>query len=207
MNLNQHFDKVVVLSQKTRIDRRFLWAEEAAKLGIKSVTFDAVEDPDPKRSFNLSHQAILQQFVNSKNKTVLVLEDDCTFVNTESANAVLKDMPDIEDWDILYFGANLKPHPEFEAPVRYSTHWYQVFNAYTTHAIAYTKPIANYILRNYSIDSMYDAWLDSKLQLFEAFCCSPFLAYQRPTRSDLWDRNVDYTDTFQASDNYLKTIQ
>ena len=207
MNLNQHFDKVVVLSQKTRIDRRFLWAEEAANFGIKSATFDAVEDPDPKRSFNLSHRAILQQFINSKDKTVLVLEDDCVFVNTDRADDVLKYMPDIDYWDILYFGANLKPYPEFEPPVRYSTHWYQVFNAYTTHAIAYTRPIAEYILRCYDIDTMYDAWLDSKLHVMEAFCCSPFLAYQRPTRSDLWDRNVDYTDTFKASEDYLKTIQ
>jgi hypothetical protein len=29
---------------------------------------------------------------------------------------------------------------------------------------------------------------------------------QAPVKSDLWNRNVDYTDTFQASEQYLKTI-
>ena len=137
---------------------------------------------------------------------LLVLEDDCDFRNLDQLEVIMRDKP--ERWDLLYFGANLKPNPGFIPPEKDNDHWYCIRNAYTTHAIAYDKGVAGYIVRNYDGDTMYDAWLDSKLAYtIEAFCCSPFLAYQRPTRSDLWDRNVDYTETFQASENYLKTIQ
>jgi DNA-binding XRE family transcriptional regulator len=204
MSLNQHFDKVVVLTQKKRIDRQYLFTQMAEEIGLSFKWFYAIEDENPKKSFNLSHKAILTQFSESNLNTLLVLEDDCDFRNLDKLESIMRAAP--EQWDLLYFGANLKPTPEFTPPEKENEHWYSISNAYCTHAIAYDKGVAGYIVRNYDGETMYDAWLDTKLHLMEAFCCSPFLAYQRPTRSDLWDRNVDYTDTFQASENYLKSL-
>lgn len=205
MNLNQHFDKVVVLTQRKRIDRQYLFTQMAEEIGLKFHWFYAIEDENPKKSFNLSHKAILTQFTESSLDTLLVLEDDCDLRNLDQLEAIMRSVP--EQWDLLYFGANLKPTPEFVPPEKENDHWYCINNAYCTHAIAYDKGVAGYIVRNYDGETMYDAWLDTKLPVMWAFCCYPFLAYQRPTRSDLWDRNVDYTDTFQASEAYLKTIQ
>jgi len=235
--LNDYVDQVVVLSQRSRVDRRYLFDQHAQEAGLDYRYFFSIQDPDPKRSFNLSHKAILTQFCDEmfqhvkkqgvdtfNNKMILVLEDDADLRNLEYLNdryedgsivqwdnvvsdydfSIINQLPD--DWDMLYLGANVKPTPDFIPPQRVGKNVFRIFNAYTTHAIIYRLGAAQWIKDLYDGEMMYDAWLDTQLKFLNAFVCSPFLAYQRPSRSDLWDRVVDYTDTFQASENYLNSL-
>jgi hypothetical protein len=235
--LHNYVDQVVVLTQRSRVDRRYLFDQQAQDQGLQYHYFYSIEDADPKRSFNLSHKAILTQFCDEmfqqlkkqgiddfNNKTILVLEDDADLRNLEYLNdryedgsvaqwdnalsdydfSIINQLPD--DWDILYLGANVKPTPDFIPPKRVGKNVFRIFNAYTTHAIIYRLGAAQWIKDLYDGEMMYDAWLDTQLKFLNAYICCPFLSYQRPTRSDLWDRNVDYTDTFQASENYLNSI-
>jgi GR25 family glycosyltransferase involved in LPS biosynthesis len=203
--LNDYVDQVVVLSQRSRVDRRYLFDQQAQEAELDYRYFFAIEASDPKASFNLSHKAILTEFAKSDDYAILVMEDDADLRNLDMVDEIMGQLPAY--WDLLYIGANVKPYPDFAPPDRIGDNMFRLWNAYTTHAIIYTKETAKLISEIYNANAMYDAWLDKHiLPTMDAFVCCPFLSWQRPTRSDLWDRNVDYTDTFQASENYLNSI-
>jgi hypothetical protein len=203
--LHNYVDQVVVLTQRSRVDRRYLFDQQAQDEGLQYHYFYSIEHPDPKRSFNLSQKAILTAAYVNGYDSVLVMEDDADLRNMHLANDIIKQLP--LGWDMFYLGANVKPTPDFTPPKRISKNLFRIYNAYTTHAIMYRKGVINRISDTYNAKSMFDAWLDEQLlPHVDAYICSPFLSWQRPSRSDLWDRLVDYTDTFQASENYLNSL-
>ncbi len=187
--LQHYVDKVVVLTNQPRIDRQYLF-DKAAKLeGLDYIFFHALKDENPKRSFNLSQREILTIFADTDLETILVMEDDADLRNLDLIEPILSELPN--DWDMLCV----------------SQHLFRIFNAFTTHAIIYTHKAVEKILDAYDNEQMYDAFLDAKmLRNLNAYVCSPFLSYQRPGRSDLWETDVDYTDTFKASENYLNSL-
>lgn len=198
---NIYFENIVCLSQKQRLDRRFLFSQNA---DFKFQWFDAIDDDNPHHSFCTSMKSIFQKYKYSS--SLLVFEDDATFMHLEMLDEIMKGLP--RDYDIIYFGANLKPHPDAELPIKVTDKLYKVSNAYTSHAIGYNHNAVKYIANNYDTDIMFDVWMDQVvLKELNAYVCLPFLSYQRPTRSDLWGRNVDYTDTFNASEELLKSIK
>ena len=202
MNFNKYFPLIICLSQRERLDRRFLFDEDRS---FNCEFFFAVDDEDRKRSFNISQMQMLQRIQCEGHDVALCLEDDATFKNAELLDTVMSEVP--EDWEIIYFGANVKPHPDFKPPKRISKHIFRIYDAYTTHCIAYKKTAIDYIIQRYDGGQMYDSFLsDNVLKNLKAYICHPFLSMQRPTRSDLWDRNVDYTDTFKASEHFLSYL-
>jgi hypothetical protein len=204
--LNDYVDQVVVLSQRSRVDRRYLFDQQAQEAGLDYRYFFAIEDADPKRSFNLSHKVILSEFAKSDDDVILVMEDDADLRNLDMVDDIMDQLP--TNWNLFYLGANVKPYPDFYPPDRIGKNIFRLKNAFTTHAVMYKREMAEFISDFFNPNCMYDAWLDEIiLKDVNAYICCPFLSWQRPTRSDLWDRVVDYTDTFQASEDYLKTIR
>lgn len=207
---NKYYDKVVVLSQPERKDRRKQFDRHADLINLRYEYFDSVQKDTPRDSFNYSHYEILKNFSKSNLNWILVLEDDCRFKNMN----LLVDIHEHEDefWRkacLIYYGLNARPYPEHKEPQFVSNYLRRVFCGYTTHAIGYNRITADYIVKNYQPNSgiMYDAWLSDNIQDLYALTTVPFLAVQAPSHSDLWNRNVDYTDTFKASEEYLKSIQ
>ena len=206
---NKYYDKVVVLSQPERKDRRKSFDRHADLINLRYEYFDSIAKDTPRDSFNHSHYEILNNFIKSGLSRILVLEDDCRFRNMN----IIEDIHEDENafWDesqIIYYGINARPYPEHQEPQYVSNYLRRVLCGYTTHAIGYHRLAAEWINKNYQPKSgiMYDAWLSDQLKKFYALVTVPFLAVQEPSHSDLWNRNVDYTDTFQASEQYLKTI-
>jgi hypothetical protein len=149
----------------------------------------------PHQSFNNSTYQILTDFYDSKDHTLLFLEDDCEFRNLHLLSAILKELP--KDFDIFYLGANIRD----EKPQRVSQHIYRVNDCWTTHAVVYRKPIVKFILDNHPGESemMFDNWLGAQLTNWKAYVCKPFLAYQRPRKSAIWNEVVNYEEIFKNS--------
>lgn len=169
-------------------------------VGIPVKPFQAIpSELGPHQSFNNSTYAILQQFYDSKDHTLLFLEDDCDFRNLHLLPQVLRELP--KDFDIFYLGANVRD----EKPVKVSQHIYRVTECWTTHAVVYRKPIVKFILDNHPGESeqMFDNWLAGQLTRWNAYICKPFLAYQRPRKSAIWDTVVNYEEIFKNSENKL----
>lgn len=179
-----------------------LGSEEFSRVGLSVEKFQSLPDIGPHQSFSKSVRHILIDFYESEAKTLLHLEDDCLFRNTDHLDQALKELP--ADWDIVYLGANLIC--DNGVPVRYSEHLFRVTSAWTTHAVGYNKKVVPYLLENQPgyCERMFDNWLSEQLKSLQAFIIAPMVAYQRPHVSTIWQRFDDYTPIFEASDALLK---
>lgn len=150
---------------------------------------------------------MLKAFLASKTKTALLLEDDVIFRDLDHLTPALAELP--ADWDILYLGANITSMVfgiEQNPPVRHSDHLYRVRRAWTTHAVAYSREMAEIIVRDYPVGSfeMYDNWLSGNiLEHYDCYLVNPMVAWQRPGRSDLWGADTDYTGAFELGNKIL----
>lgn len=158
------------------------------------------------QSFNISEKAIFQQFFDSGKKVLLHLEDDVQFKDFGHLNEALKELP--RNWDILYLGANVfgNDTTNWRKPERISKHLYRVYNAWTTHAVAYRREVIEYILKNVPGESecMVDGWIgENVLPNFRCFVVSPMIAWQRPHYSHIWKQVVDYNGVFAESQKRL----
>lgn len=194
----EHFDQIYCLNVPHRTDR---WADaciEFERVRIKPEKFSAVTADGPHQSFTLSQQAMLKQFFESGKEKCLILEDDVQFIDIGSLGSALSELP--ENWEILYLGANIRE----EWPVRYSGHLFHIKNAWTTHAVAYTRKAVEKILAEFPNEHyMYDNWLGDNLHKFNAFITCPMMAIQRPGRSDIWGHDVDYGYVWKESKQKL----
>lgn len=193
----QFFDRITCLtlggSEWIKADAEF------NACGLHAQPFMAIPSIGPHQSFNLSTYAILQQFYDSKDHTLLFLEDDCDFRNLHLMNDVLRQLP--KDFDIFYLGGNVQD----DKAEKISNHIYRIKGCWTTHAVVYRKSIVKFILDNHPGESeqMYDNWLSGQLERWNAFICKPFLAYQRPRKSAIWNEVVNYEEVFRNSENKL----
>jgi hypothetical protein len=178
------------------------WTKAEAEfnaVGCPVQPFIALPSIGPHQSFNLSTYSILKDFYDSKDHTLLFLEDDCDFRNLHLMDQVLRELP--KDFDIFYLGGNVQD----ETPARISNHIFRIKGCWTTHAVVYRKPIVKFILDNHPHESaeMFDNWISKQLHLFKAYIVAPMLAYQRPRVSGIWGGMQDYNSIFNQSEKLL----
>lgn len=204
MNYWQFFDSKVCLTVQDHEWQKAVWEFERVSLtGVHR--FQAVKEIGPHQSFSHSERDILLDFYHSNHETLLHLEDDVVFRNLDHLEAALNELP--SDWDILYLGANLVQWDNGEsAPERHSEHLFRVKSAWTTHAVAYRKPIVKFLLDKQPgfSEIMFDNFMGAQLGEFKAFVVAPMVAWQRPHHSLIWDRYDDYTPIFEQSEEMLK---
>lgn len=151
---------------------------------------------------------MLKAFVATGKDTLLALEDDVIFRDLHMLPAAIRELP--HNWDILYLGANItdmvfgiKENP----PIRYSARLHRIRRAWTSHAIAYTRRMADIIVRHYPVGTfeMYDNWVSGNiLGHYNCYLVNPMVAYQRPGKSDLWGCETDYTGAFLEGNKIMK---
>lgn len=200
--LNEFFDKVVVLTTS----RRNRCEAELAKYGIKAEFYPSVDADTPAQSFNNSMAGIVKGFSISSNQSILVLEDDVLFQNMHSLDMCLDELEhECPDWDILYLGGNYANHDQARKPDYISEHLRRIYNAWTTHAVAYRRNVAAFIARNYKGNQMYDAFLDERvLGKFKAVATYPMFAIQEAGKSDIWGKDVDYSGAWTQSTDFIR---
>jgi len=125
---NKYYDKVVVLSQPERKDRRKEFDKHADLINLRYEYFDALPMDTPRDSFNHSHYEILKNFSKSDLDRILVLEDDCRFRNMNVVEQV--HTHEDEFWlnsMLIYYGMNARPYPEHKEPQYVSNYLRRVF--------------------------------------------------------------------------------
>jgi hypothetical protein len=201
-----YFDLKICLNHPNATERWGSCLDEFRRVNLRNVVrFEALPSIGPHQSFNRSVRTILEYFMRSPYQRLLLLEDDVTFVRPEIADEAVKQLPD--DWDILYLGANIM-HPTGQKPTPYSAHLCRVYDAWTTHAIAFNKKVVNFILQNQPglSEAMFDYWLSGNLSRFNSYIVSPMAAYQRPGKSLIWNTATNYETIFTGSDIILNHI-
>lgn len=152
---------------------------------------------------------MLKTFLATDKPVLLAMEDDVIFRDLDHLTSALAELP--ASWDIVFLGANItsmvfgiEQHP----PLRFSDHLYRVRRAWTSHAIAYTRRMAEIIVRHYPVTTfeMYDNWLsENLLEHNNAYLVNPMVAWQRPGKSDLWGIETDYTGAFVEGNKIMNT--
>lgn len=200
-----YFDKIYCLNQLSRPDRWQQALDEFLKHNIIEVEqFLCITADQPFQSFCLSQYAMLKKFLASDKNNLLILEDDVIIHEHSHLDEAIKELP--HDWDILYLGANLFGQGGWPIPQKFSNHLSRIKHAWTSHAIAYNRKAAQYIVNHYPVETyaMYDNWLsENVLEKLNCFITNPMCAWQRPVKSDLWGIEVDYTGAFDAGNKLL----
>lgn len=205
-NVWDYFDMKVCL---TLVESEYaLGLKEFNRVGLTNVEkFKALDGIGPHQSFNLSEIAILRKFFESGGKTLLHLEDDCKFMQYSHLPAAIRELP--ENWDIFYLGANLIGNDtcKWPEPERISNYLYKIKHAWTTHAVAYSRRVVEYILANAPDENscMFDGFLSDQIHgRFNCYVISPMVAWQRAHYSHIWKNVVNYDGVFQSSQKALK---
>lgn len=197
--MNQFFDTITVLTTHRTEECK----QELEWHNIKASYFHSLAFDDPIVSFNRSYIQILKLFVESEKDNILILEDDVYFRGLSRIEQI---MQEAEGYDILYLGGNFKPYEGHKEAEPYSDNLRRIKAAWTTHAVAYNKSTAKWIIENYQLTGVYDAWLNEQLENFKTLAVVPMIAKQKPGRSSLMNQAVDYSNIFNLGDNYLMNI-
>lgn len=206
--LNELFEITRVINLDKRTDRWNQCESEMAKVGFTAQRFSAFEGDNRHRAFNKSQWTVLSESLQYKN--MLILEDDVEFRNWQHLPLAMQELP--ADWDVLYLGANING-TKLE---RYSNHLFRIRNSYTTHAVAYSQKVARWIVENFPFHKeeyeregliIYDEWLRVNVQeQFQSFLIYPMIAWQKPSFSDIWNNEADYSRCFTDGNELLSQL-
>jgi hypothetical protein len=197
------FDAIYVINLKERTDRleefkdnivnSFYISDDEFNKRFK--IFEAI-NPGPGKGVLgciLSHIAIITEAKSLGLNNVLVFEDDAyplTSVNTYYLDLITKDFRNNDSWDLFYLGYNShKPLNLIEG----CRNLLEIHNCYSTHAIAYSKNIFDYIIESKDKIKILDVWLSEDMQKNRNVIGTyPILFSQSPGYSDIVGKKVNY---------------
>lgn len=197
----QFFDRICCINLDKRVDRWEKCLIEFERVGLEVERFSAFDGDNHHLAFNKSQHTAIKKMVEEGAERFLVLEDDVIFKGYDHVTAALNELP--PDWDALWLGANING----TTLERYSDHLFKLRNSFTTHAVGYSKKMAEWIVENFNPDQfpIYDEFLRINVQeQFKCFLVAPMVAWQRPDHSDIWGHHADYTSCFIEGNKLLK---
>lgn len=217
-NILNSFPVRLCLTMPDRRDRRELLEQELRKQKLVVEYYYAYSAATPALSFNTSQKKMIAYalaatiddvgfFGKIKSSTpithALFFEDDVLFQGVTHIAYAFEQLPD--DWDVLYLGANItNGQPEY-----YSPNLFKVKTAWTTHAVAYSRRVMQYISDNFdpTLNHMFDDWLAREvLPKFNCFVIYPMACWQQVSQSDIWNVMADYTECFQKGDEMMRQL-
>lgn len=189
------FDKVVLINLDSRPDRLGSVSEELKRVGLSDYQrLSATELTPGWKGFNASYRRALQEIAGCE--VGLILEDDVRFEKgLDSMGSALQQLP--EDWHALWFGANVKARSP-----RVSANLNRLLGGWTTHAVAYKGHFAQVLLDAFDWEGnrVFDDFLRTDIQpYYNCFITNPLAAVQAPDYSNLMNKDVDYRELFEYS--------
>ena len=200
---------VEVINLKIRNDKREYIHNQLKTHKIQYSLFSAEKHENPKRGCLESHLTIIKNAIKAGRPYLMILEDDCKFIDSPKS---MKQLP--PNWDMIYLGGTVhrvldKKHSGSQegllvcgaAGIRsdkgtYDSSGYARVQCWTTHA--YILNLSNpefretlLKLENYDgeIDRYYLEHLHPK---FNAYMCDPMIAIQKEGYSDIEGKEVNY---------------
>jgi GR25 family glycosyltransferase involved in LPS biosynthesis len=200
VQLNDIFERIVVINLDRRPDRLAEFDEQAKKVGLKyerHSAFDAEGIVDnrgrPMRGIvacTKSHYDVLTKAMDDGIERLFIFEDDANFVDdyNEKFEKIWTEVP--ADWDIFYAGLWLHQFKQF------SENLVRPIDSYSAHAYGIDRKAMETVHRQLSGKDIIDIELAQLHNRLQAFCPKPALVYQRPSYSDLDKEFRDVTDKY-----------
>ena len=187
MKLNKYFDNVnvVVINLKERNDKKIYIEQELKSRNIKFDFFSATKHNNPKRGCLESHLTVIKNALSNNEKFLLIMEDDCKFINGLSKMEIPP-----SNWDMIYLGGTVhrvldKKHKGYARVQCWTTHGY-IINLNNKDLISKILEVENY---DGEIDRYY---LEKIHPNFNVYVCDPMIAIQKEGFSDIENKEVSY---------------
>jgi len=165
---------------------------EPVKVDIKSAKMLGSAQPPELLSLTITVKGIVDDFLESGDNTLLILEDDVVF--TPDAKQRLDKVPVGLEWDVLYLGCK-SLSGQSRSPMYPEPGVCSVRGAYHGHAFAINRRIAEAFYKRLSaLDLPPDLCLQElniKGELDNTYQFIPQIALQRPGMSTITHRLVD----------------
>lgn len=213
--LNKLFDQVYIINLPERADRRSEMAEQLSLLGLsldsERVHVFAAVKPESAEGFPsngargcfMSHLGILEDAAKRQYPRILIIEDDCNFSGAlvDSTKALEIQIQQTE-WSILY-GGLVQRHTSAPSAAGLQLETIPPANGIMgTHFVALRHdaiaPLAAYLRAMLKrpagdpeggpmhVDGAY-SWFRAANPHLQTVMCSPQIAYQRSSRTDIHD--------------------
>lgn len=215
--LNTYFDKIYCINLEKRKDR---WEEMLIEFSKHDINVEKFIASDgnvfnwvpptkieyKKTSFNgqmgciASHVRIYWDVIKNNYNRVLIIEDDCNFVDNlnEKFEEVIKDVP--EDWELLYFGGVHETRKGKFIPEKLTDNVVIGRRVITTTCYGITLETCKKALEVIKPDkpekhTAIDGFLAAGLQPnVKTYAFHPPLAWQRASYSDIQNGMRDYSE-------------
>jgi GR25 family glycosyltransferase involved in LPS biosynthesis len=209
------------INLEKRKDRKDNIESQFKKLNLTGVNrFNAITNLEsPQLNCHKSHYVIYEEFLKTDKEILLVLEDDCLFLDVlyNESDKIIDDIYSV-DWDIFWLGCkNRKP------PVENKNNTYFTTSVSATQSYLIKRNLCEYLLKTYPIEDLYNTSIDELLCLsvygldvvnnpnkynfydlenpyltlqrkFIALCYDEALTTQYHSYSDLWNNDNNYEE-------------
>ena len=190
MNLNKITPAIFVKNLRRRTDRLEHMKDQMSKIGTRYEVYDVADHRGTLKSamwWNAQNQLqIIRYAKEARLPSVLVLDDDCVFV--DDFNSKLAELwPHVpENWDIVSFGEIFgRFAPVYPGIVKTDKSW-------GGHASLIRDTMYDKLLESITGATWSDEEINIKLKrLINYYVFSPYLITQAPGYSDLKNQHVD----------------
>lgn len=178
-------NRTFVVNLPERIDRKYQAYEELTlKHGIGFETFPAIKKEDGAKGLKETMKELFTMCFRLGYDTALIFEDDAVLIDNakNKLELCISELP--ADYHLLYLGCNI-----LSKPAKINDNLLQIYGAYATHAIIYSKRAMELILEALNTDThyAYDQILLTAIQkLGKSYCTYPMIANQRKGQSDIF---------------------
>jgi GR25 family glycosyltransferase involved in LPS biosynthesis len=201
MNLNNLSKSIYVINLKERTDRREHIINQLNN--INCVEYDIIDAVDgskienPSRIKNgafgllMTYKNIHNDWKNKGGSDILIVEDDCMFVENfnDYLESYIKSVP--SDWDMLYFGANHNYHMGQQTQ-KINDYCVKTNNSYSAHCVLMRPRIFEELIN--MIDSQpleVDVLMAQLQKKYNSYSSHIALTTQIPSYSNIENKPVD----------------
>lgn len=209
-----------------RTDRKEKIEAQLSELGIVGVERHSAFTGHSSGPCNCkqSHYDLYQKLLDSEWETLLVLEDDCLFLDSfvKSYNDVFNELYNLE-WDVFWLGCRNR-----RSPLHYSGNFYKTSSVSHAQSYIIKREVCEYILENFPVPHFSTTAVDELLCLLpygkevacdpnkfgfyqmdqplndlptevNSICYETSLTTQYASFSDLWQIDVNYEQYISQS--------
>lgn len=203
--MTSNIEHIFYINLAHRTDRRSEIEHELETMGLsqQAERFDAILMKPGPFGCGYSHIAVLKLAKERGYKNVLILEDDFMFVvDKETLETQCKlFFEHVKDYDVCLFGYNTMKSEECVYPFLQKVLDSQTASGYLVHERFYDTLIDNFETAMKNLKNGYQHWLYSIDQYWKILQKSSSwyqfktrIGKQRPSYSDISERNVEYND-------------
>ena len=202
MTLDNLSNSIYVINLKHRVDRRNHIINELEK--VKCKTYKLIEGIDGNDLINttklsngmlgLNHTylKIYNEWSNEKNDNILIIEDDCVFLENfnKELHLYMTNIP--EDWDMVYFGGNHNYHMGSKTE-QINSYCIKLNNTYTAHCVLLKSYVFEELIQNIKDMTIENDVMMSNLQKkYNSYSSVKNITTQVIGFSNIENKFVDY---------------